>query len=192
MKPKLQQPLSLTLQGPHSNLQAFITHHPMPSLHLTLPDAAATHALGRLIGSLCPLPLLIGLSGELGVGKTTLSQGIGQSFGVDDPITSPTFTLINEYETSRGRLYHLDLYRLGSLDELLELGLEDMLAQRNALMLVEWFDRFADWPEGPPLLQIRFEHLAAGRSVWLSLPPQAKALTEALSARLNTEGQWMN
>lgn len=156
------------------------------TLQLSLRDEHDTRRLGRLIGERAPLPLVIGLSGDLGAGKTTFSQAVGQAFGVAEPMPSPTFTLINEYATARGRLYHLDLYRLGDLDELLELGIEDTLAEPELLMLVEWFDRFADWPAGPPLLRIELAHLPQGRSARLLLPPELADLAASL------EDAWKN
>lgn len=141
----------------------------MAKLQLTLHNDADTQACGRLLGSACPLPLVIGLQGDLGAGKTTLSQGIGAGFGVTGHMPSPTFTLINEYETSRGVLYHLDLYRLNSLDELFDLGLEDMLSQPNSLMIVEWIDRF-DWLVGTPRVDLKLGHLLSGRSLEIEDP----------------------
>ncbi|MEZ0371396.1 MAG: tRNA (adenosine(37)-N6)-threonylcarbamoyltransferase complex ATPase subunit type 1 TsaE [Candidatus Sericytochromatia bacterium] len=152
------------------------------SLTLTLPDEAATGSFGRLLGARLPVPLVIGLSGELGAGKTTLSQGIGAGFGIDGPMPSPSFTLINEYVGTRGRLYHLDLYRLNDLDELLDLGLDDLLDRPDALLLVEWIDRFAVWPEGPERLDIHLNHQPCGRQLELQLPPACRKLEAQLRA----------
>lgn len=79
---------------------------------LELPDAAATKELGRRLGESLPANSNILLEGELGAGKTTLVQGIGEGLGINEPIVSPTFTLVNEYLEGRLPLYHLDLYRL--------------------------------------------------------------------------------
>lgn len=79
---------------------------------IQLPDTAATKKLGRQLGELLPAGSNILLEGELGAGKTTLVQGIGEGLGIDEPIVSPTFTLVNEYLEGRLPLYHLDLYRL--------------------------------------------------------------------------------
>jgi len=89
----------------------------------------------------------IGLfSGEIGAGKTTLIQRICQQYGVTEKITSPTYSLINQYESDQGIIYHLDLYRLNSLDEAIDIGIEDLL-YGDALCLIEWPDLVA------PLLQ---------------------------------------
>ncbi len=81
------------------------------------------------------------LAGELGAGKTAFAQGFGRGLGVDEPITSPTFTLANEY---RGRfgLHHLDVYRLDDLAEVLDLGLPELLDD-GAVTLIEWGDTVA-------------------------------------------------
>src|SRR4028118_407740 len=77
-----------------------------------LADAEATRSLGLSLGQSLPAGSVILLEGDLGAGKTTLVQGIGEGLGISDPIVSPTFTLINEYMEGRLPLYHLDLYRL--------------------------------------------------------------------------------
>jgi tRNA threonylcarbamoyladenosine biosynthesis protein TsaE len=77
-----------------------------------LADAEATRSLGVTLGQLLPAGSTLLLEGDLGSGKTTLVQGIGEGLGITEPIVSPTFTLINEYTEGRLPLYHLDLYRL--------------------------------------------------------------------------------
>ncbi|HEY9752984.1 MAG TPA: tRNA (adenosine(37)-N6)-threonylcarbamoyltransferase complex ATPase subunit type 1 TsaE, partial [Coleofasciculaceae cyanobacterium] len=79
---------------------------------LSLPTAADTRSLGKKLGQSLPTGTVILLNGGLGAGKTTLVQGLGAGLGISEPIDSPTFTLINEYESGRMPLYHLDLYRL--------------------------------------------------------------------------------
>jgi tRNA threonylcarbamoyladenosine biosynthesis protein TsaE len=106
---------------------------------------AGTLAMGeRVAEMLLPAPKLIVLRGDLGTGKTTLVKGIAASLGaaeVED-VTSPTFTLVHEYVGAKVRLYHLDLYRLETERELLTLGLEEMADARDALVLVEWGEKF--------------------------------------------------
>ena len=103
-----------------------------------------TLALGETIMELMlPAPRTVILRGELGAGKTTLVRGIARSLGApEDDVTSPTFTLVHEYQGRTKKLYHLDLYRLEREEELLQLGLEDMEADPNALLLIEWGDKF--------------------------------------------------
>jgi tRNA threonylcarbamoyladenosine biosynthesis protein TsaE len=104
-----------------------------------------TLAIGENVAELLlPAPRLIVLRGELGAGKTTLVKGIAASLGAAEPedVTSPTFTLVHEYQGRKVRLYHLDLYRLETERELLTLGLEEMAAEPDALVLVEWGEKF--------------------------------------------------
>ena len=84
----------------------------MKSWQVNLPDLQATLNFGKKLSDSLPCGTTILLQGNLGAGKTTLIQGIGQGLGITDPIVSPTFTLINEYTEGRFPLYHLDLYRL--------------------------------------------------------------------------------
>ncbi len=84
----------------------------MTQHQITLPNAQATHQLGWKLGQTLPPGSVILLEGDLGAGKTTLVQGISARLGIEEPVVSPTFTLINEYSEGRIPLYHLDLYRL--------------------------------------------------------------------------------
>ncbi len=98
-----------------------------------------TLELGKKIGQAISGPVAIALTGDLGAGKTTLVQGMARGLGVDKGtyITSPTFTLINEYPGRDLRLCHLDLYRLGSADELEHIGFDDLL-ETPSVIVVEW------------------------------------------------------
>jgi tRNA threonylcarbamoyladenosine biosynthesis protein TsaE len=104
-----------------------------------------TLAMGeRVAEMLLPAPKLIVLRGDLGAGKTTLVKGVAASLGAAEAsdVTSPTFTLVHEYVGPKVRLYHLDLYRLETERELLTLGLEEIAEQPDALVLVEWGEKF--------------------------------------------------
>ena len=83
---------------------------------------------------------VIALHGDLGAGKTTFVQGLAQAMGVTSPVTSPTFSLLGEYRGASQRLIHLDLYRMSSAEELLEIGFLDYLAAPN-IVVVEWPER---------------------------------------------------
>jgi tRNA threonylcarbamoyladenosine biosynthesis protein TsaE len=113
----------------------------------TTHSGADTIEVGRKLAGLLNPPQLLLLRGELGTGKTTLVKGIAQALDAAeaDEVTSPTFTLIHEYEGEReGRpikLYHLDVYRLESERQLETLGIDDLLTS-DALVLVEWGDKF--------------------------------------------------
>jgi tRNA threonylcarbamoyladenosine biosynthesis protein TsaE len=93
---------------------------------------------------LLPAPKLYVLRGDLGARKTTLVKGIATALGAAEAedVTSPTFTLVHEYAGRKVRLYHLDLYRLETERELLTLGLDEMAEQPDALVLVEWGEKF--------------------------------------------------
>lgn len=82
------------------------------AIALSLKNSQATQNLGYILGKLLPSGSVILLEGDLGAGKTTLVQGIAKGLEIDEPILSPTFTLVNEYTDGRIPLYHLDLYRL--------------------------------------------------------------------------------
>ena len=113
---------------------------------VTLPDPAATHALGVALGRAAQGPGVVALIGGLGAGKTALAQGVGAGLGVQEPVVSPTFTLVVEHE-GRLPLLHADVYRLEA-HELEDVGLEEQLEGWPGLALVEWADRF---PELIPL-----------------------------------------
>ena len=104
-----------------------------------------TLALGERIAEiLLPAPKLVVLRGEVGAGKTTLVKGIAAALGAasEEDVTSPTFTLVHEYRGPKVTLYHLDLYRLETERELATLGIDEMTSQPDALVLVEWGERF--------------------------------------------------
>jgi tRNA threonylcarbamoyladenosine biosynthesis protein TsaE len=108
-----------------------------------LADAEATRSLGVTFGQSLPAGSVILLEGDLGAGKTTLVQGIGEGLGITDPIVSPTFTLINEYTEGRLPLYHLDLYRLQPA-EVEALNLESYWEGIDVplgIVAIEWAER---------------------------------------------------
>ncbi len=116
---------------------------------LFLPDAEATRSLGIRLGNSLPAGSVILLEGDLGAGKTTLVQGIGEGLGIEDAIVSPTFTLINEYSEGRIPLYHLDLYRLEPAEvEALNLeGYWEGVEYPLGIVAIEWAERL---PYKPP------------------------------------------
>jgi len=107
---------------------------------IALPDAAATHGLGRRLGDRIGPGDVICLSGNLGAGKTTLARGAIEAWmGRPEEAPSPTYTLVQTYDGARGELWHVDLYRLKQPDDAWELGLEDAFA--SAACLIEWPER---------------------------------------------------
>ena len=103
-----------------------------------------TLALGERIAEMLQPPMLVVLRGEVGAGKTTLVKGIAVAIGAasEDDVTSPTFTLLHEYVGPKVHLFHLDLYRLETEEQIAVLGLHEMMEEPNALVLVEWGERF--------------------------------------------------
>ena len=114
----------------------FITH-----------SAGETEALGaRLAGQLRPGDVIAYL-GDLGAGKTAFTRGLARGLGINEPVTSPTYTIVNEYQ-GRLPLFHFDMYRLSDDDELFDLGWEDYLA-RGGVCAVEWSENVAEALEDP-------------------------------------------
>jgi tRNA threonylcarbamoyladenosine biosynthesis protein TsaE len=114
-------------------------------IRLHLRDAAATRAFGaRLAVALCDpgvqTPLLVGLSGELGAGKTTLVGGLLEALGHEGPVRSPTYSLVEPYRLAGRDVCHCDLYRLRDPEELEDLGLRDLM-RSGSVLLVEWPER---------------------------------------------------
>jgi tRNA threonylcarbamoyl adenosine modification protein YjeE len=106
-------------------------------------DEAELRDWGRRFGRSAHAPLLVTLSGELGAGKTTLVRAICGGYGVTEEVTSPTFALVQEYESPRSPVYHVDLYRLDHSGQLETLAWDEIVSAR-ALVLVEWPDRAGD------------------------------------------------
>ncbi|MDE6189859.1 MAG: tRNA (adenosine(37)-N6)-threonylcarbamoyltransferase complex ATPase subunit type 1 TsaE [Clostridia bacterium] len=103
-----------------------------------------TYKLAKILSDRLSGGEVVLLSGDLGAGKTTFTKGLAQSLGVDETVTSPTFTFMKEYE-GRLRLYHFDMYRVCDEDELYELGLNEYLYM-NGVCVIEW-NKFEDVPK---------------------------------------------
>jgi tRNA threonylcarbamoyladenosine biosynthesis protein TsaE len=102
---------------------------------------AETRALAREFSLGLGEKSVVGLTGDLGAGKTEFVKGIAEGLGSSDPVTSPTFTLVHEYRSGRLPLFHMDFYRLETEKELDEIGFEDYLYQAG-ICAIEWADRF--------------------------------------------------
>ena len=100
-------------------------------------SAEETHALGMKMGQDARPGDVYTLVGDLGVGKTVLTQGIAEGLGIDDAICSPTFTIVQVYEEGRMPFYHFDVYRIGDIEEMDEIGYEDYF-YGEGLTMIEW------------------------------------------------------
>ena len=116
-------------------------------MQITTYSADETQALGTKLAKRLQPGDVIAFFGDLGAGKTALTRGIAQGLGITDIVTSPTYTIVNEYLTGRLPLFHFDMYRLGSSDELFDIGWEDYLA-RGGVCAVEWSENVEDALQG--------------------------------------------
>ena len=96
-----------------------------------------TYALGKLLGGQAKPGQVYCLDGDLGVGKTIFTQGFAAGLGIDEPVNSPTFTIVQQYEEGRLPLYHFDVYRIGDVEEMDEIGYEDCF-YGEGVCLIEW------------------------------------------------------
>jgi tRNA threonylcarbamoyladenosine biosynthesis protein TsaE len=133
-------------------MAAFISHGP-----------AETESLGERWGRAAEHGLVIGLSGDLGAGKTQLVKGLARGLGIPARVHSPTFTLVNEYGGGRLRLFHLDLYRLETRGQMVSAGLEEFL-QPDGVTVIEWAERISGLgsrvPESGTFRRVQIEILS--------------------------------
>jgi tRNA threonylcarbamoyladenosine biosynthesis protein TsaE len=107
-----------------------------------------TEALGQKLGQKLPAGTVIAYRGDLGAGKTAFTRGLARGLGIQDPVTSPTYTIVNEYLGGRVPLFHFDMYRLHSADDLFDIGWDDYL-ERQGICAVEWSENVAEALEDP-------------------------------------------
>lgn len=112
-------------------------------MQITTHSADETQALGQKLASRLAPGDVIAYFGDLGAGKTAFTRGLAQGLGITDPVTSPTYTIVNEYLSGRIPLFHFDMYRLLSSDELFDIGWEDYLS-RGGVCAVEWSENVED------------------------------------------------
>ena len=102
-----------------------------------------TYELGRKIGLQARPGQVYTLTGDLGVGKTVFTQGVAAGLGITEPVSSPTFTIVQVYEEGRLPFYHFDVYRIGDIEEMEEIGYDDYFFG-NGICLIEWAELFVE------------------------------------------------
>lgn len=131
----------------------------MATTVITAGERETLDAASSFAGTLVPGDV-VALTGDLGAGKTVFARGVARSFGVTEEVTSPTFTLIHEYHCSP-TLYHMDLYRMDSIDEIRNIGVEDYL-YGDGVCLVEWAEKLGElYPADA--IQVEINHLGGDR-----------------------------
>jgi tRNA threonylcarbamoyladenosine biosynthesis protein TsaE len=145
---------------------------------LRAPTPDDTRAIGRAVASLLRAGDVVALGGELGAGKTTFVQGAAAALGVSEPVLSPTFTLVREYRGSLP-IYHLDVYRLNRLQDVLDLGFEEM-TDAGGVTFVEWGDAIeALLPESHLEVALRTpEQIGGNEERWITVDAEGPTWTE--------------
>jgi tRNA threonylcarbamoyladenosine biosynthesis protein TsaE len=160
---------------------------PRPSLLLGTASPEETRELGEAVGEVLRPGDVVSLTGDLGAGKTTFVQGAARALGANEPVLSPTFMLVREY-AARTPIYHLDVYRLERVQDVMDLGFDELL-DRQGIVFIEWGDAIGAMlppehiqieltiPDGEshrrleltwygPSWAARIEHLAAAVERW--------------------------
>ncbi|WBY15565.1 tRNA (adenosine(37)-N6)-threonylcarbamoyltransferase complex ATPase subunit type 1 TsaE [Erythrobacteraceae bacterium WH01K] len=133
---------------------------------IDLPDLAAMDALGARIAALLKPGDVVALSGGLGAGKTTLARAIIHALGHEGEVPSPTFTILQEYESTVPPVVHADFYRLEHPDEVDELGLDDY--RRGTVLLAEWPDHAGGFGHEAGCLSVTLESVGEGRAATIA------------------------
>ena len=115
-----------------------------------------TEAIGQRLGAVLTPGIILAYEGDLGAGKTAFTRGLAKGLGAKEPVTSPTYTIVNEYLSGRIPLFHFDMYRLASSDDLWDIGWDDYL-ERGGVCAVEWSENVPDAMEDA--ITVRIEKL---------------------------------
>lgn len=123
---------------------------------IIIKDQSETEQFGYELGQKVQPGTVIALIGDLGTGKTTLTKSIARGLGIDDVITSPTFNIVKEYRSGRLPLFHFDVYRIGDVDEMFEIGYEEYFFGEG-VCVVEWADIIEEIiPEDAMIIRISY------------------------------------
>jgi tRNA threonylcarbamoyladenosine biosynthesis protein TsaE len=137
------------------------------TIELATEDPEATVSVGKALAPLLRPGDVVSLTGDLGAGKTTLVQGAARGLGVEEAVLSPTFTLIREYRGSMP-IYHLDVYRLDRIQDVLDLGFEELLDQ-GGIVFIEWGDAIeALLPDSGLRIELTIGEADTGRRLTVS------------------------
>ena len=117
-----------------------------------------TQSFAADLANSLPAGIVIALIGNLGSGKTTFTQGFAKGIGISENVGSPTFKLVSEYDGQKGKLIHVDAYRLEGIDDFLNIGGEDILATPKAIIVIEWGDKLESILP-PDAIRISFERV---------------------------------
>ena len=112
-------------------------------MEFTTNSPAQTEAVGEALGRVLLAGTVLAYRGDLGAGKTAFTRGLARGLGAAEPVTSPTYTIVNEYLSGRIPLFHFDMYRLKNSDDLFDIGWDDYL-ERGGVCAVEWSENVAD------------------------------------------------
>jgi tRNA threonylcarbamoyladenosine biosynthesis protein TsaE len=153
-------------------------------LRLATASPEETHSLGQALAGLLRPGDVVSLTGDLGAGKTNLVQGAARGLGVTEPVLSPTFTLIRQYQGSVP-IYHLDVYRLDRIQDVLDLGFDELVDQEG-IVFVEWGDAIdALLPTEHLQVELTIRDEGSGRSLRVTWAgPSWSARAEGLAAVL--------
>lgn len=138
------------------------------SAPIALPDHAATEALGRRIAAMLRAGDVVALSGGLGAGKTTLARAILAALGHAGEVPSPTFTIIETYDTLEPPVVHADFYRLERPEDAAELGLDDY--RDGAALIAEWPEMAGGFAHDPACVAVRLEIVGEGQRIAIAEP----------------------
>ena len=122
-------------------------------MQYTTHSPEETEKVGAALAKILTPGTVLAYRGDLGAGKTAFTRGLARGLGYEEPVTSPTYTIVNEYLGGRLPLFHFDMYRLGSSDDLWDIGWEDYL-ERGGICAVEWSENVDDAMENPILVTI--------------------------------------
>ena len=117
-------------------------------MEFTTHSPAETEAVGAALAAKLSPGAVIAYRGDLGAGKTAFTRGLARGLGIHDPVTSPTYTIVNEYLSGKMPLFHFDMYRLNTADDLFDIGWDDYL-ERGGVCAVEWSENVEDALEDP-------------------------------------------